>query len=88
MRKLVAAIAAVVVICAVATVSPSHASAAPSALSAQGHPRIQAAVAALKDARAELAAAPNDFGGHKADAVKAIDNAIKQLNLALQFANK
>jgi hypothetical protein len=47
------------------------------------HPRIAKAIAALKDARAYLEAAPHDFGGHKAEAIKASDEAIRQLNLAL-----
>jgi hypothetical protein len=49
------------------------------------HPRIAAAIAALKDARAYMQAAPHDFGGHKADAIRATDDAIKQLNLALAY---
>jgi len=49
------------------------------------HPRIAAAIAALKDARAYMEAAPHDFGGHKADAIRAADAAIRQLNLALAY---
>jgi hypothetical protein len=49
------------------------------------HPRIAAAIAALKDARAYMQAAPHDFGGHKAEAIRASDEAIRQLNLALAF---
>jgi hypothetical protein len=49
------------------------------------HPRIAAAITALKDARAYMAAAPHDFGGHKADAIRATDDAIKQLNFALAY---
>jgi hypothetical protein len=49
------------------------------------HPRIAKAIAALKDARAYLEAAPHDFGGHKADAIRASDEAIRQLNLALAY---
>ena len=49
------------------------------------HPRIAKAIEALKDARAYLQAAPHDFGGHKADAIRATDEAIKQLNLALAY---
>jgi hypothetical protein len=49
------------------------------------HPRIAAAIAALRDARAYLNEAPHDFGGHKNDAIRACDNAIRQLNLALQY---
>ena len=49
------------------------------------HPRIAKAIEALKDARAYMEAAPHDFGGHKADAIKATDEAIKQLNFALAY---
>jgi hypothetical protein len=49
------------------------------------HPRIEAAIRAIKEARAELDAAPDDFGGHKADAIKACDSAIRQLQLALDY---
>jgi hypothetical protein len=49
------------------------------------HPRIAAAITALKDARAYMAEAPHDFGGHKVAAIRASDEAIRQLNLALAY---
>jgi hypothetical protein len=49
------------------------------------HPRIAKAIEALKDARVYMQAAPHDFGGHKAEAIRATDDAIKQLNLALAY---
>jgi hypothetical protein len=52
------------------------------------HPRLAAAITALRDARAYLAEAPHDFGGHKAAAMRATDEAIKQLNFALQFRGR
>jgi hypothetical protein len=52
------------------------------------HPRIATAIAALKDARAYLEAAPHDFGGHKVDAIRATDVAIRQLNLALAYRGR
>jgi hypothetical protein len=52
------------------------------------HPRIASAIAALRDARAYMAEAPHDFGGHKAAAIRATDEAIKQLNLALAYRGK
>ncbi|HEY2383192.1 MAG TPA: hypothetical protein VGK48_18615 [Terriglobia bacterium] len=52
------------------------------------HPRLAKAIAALKDARAYLQSAPHDFGGHKADAIRATDEAIKQLNFALAYRGK
>jgi len=52
------------------------------------HPRIRAAIKELQEAKAELQAAPHDFGGHRADAVVAVDKAIEQLRLALQYDKK
>ncbi len=52
------------------------------------HPRIAHAIEALRDARAYLESAPHDFGGHKADAIRATDNAIRELNLALQYRER
>lgn len=49
------------------------------------HPRIAKAIADLKDAREYMVAAPHDFGGHRVDALRATDEAIRQLNLALAF---
>lgn len=49
------------------------------------HPRIAAAIEALKDAHAYMAAAPHDFGGHKAEAMRASETAIRELNLALRY---
>jgi len=49
------------------------------------HPRIAAAIDALKDARAYMVEAPHDFGGHKDGAVRACDNAIRQLQLAMAY---
>lgn len=52
------------------------------------HPRLAAAIASLKDARAYLQEAPHDFGGHKAAAIAATDNAIRQLNMALAYRGR
>ena len=49
------------------------------------HPRIAKAIIALTEARAYMEAAPHDFGGHKAEAIRASDEAIRQLNLALAY---
>jgi hypothetical protein len=57
---------------------------AATALAAEPHPKIRAAIGALKAAKAELQAAAHDFKGHRVDAIQAIDQAIAQLNLALQ----
>ena len=52
------------------------------------HPRIARAIEALRDARAYMQAAPHDFGGHKADAIRACDNAIRELNEALRYRGR
>jgi len=52
------------------------------------HPRITSAIAALRDARAYMEAAPHDFGGHKVDAIRATDNAIRELDLALRYRGR
>ena len=49
------------------------------------HPRIAAAIESLKEAHAYMAAAPHDFGGHKAAAMSASENAIRELNQALKY---
>lgn len=52
------------------------------------HPRIAAAIEALRDARAYMVAAPHDFGGHRVEALRATDDAIKQLNFALAYRER
>jgi hypothetical protein len=72
-----------------ARAAPTHAQARSVARArrtrAGGHPKIREAIAALEAARAELEQESGDFGGHKADAVEAVNNALKRLRLALQF---
>lgn len=52
------------------------------------HPRIAHAIEALRDARAYMQEAPHDFGGHKEAAIRACDDAIRQLNLALAYRER
>ncbi len=49
------------------------------------HPHIRSAITELQEARKELQTAAHDFGGHRVDAIRAIDGALKQLRLAQQF---
>jgi hypothetical protein len=49
------------------------------------HPEIRAALRALERAKKHLQDASHDFGGHRAEALESVDNAIKQLRQALQF---
>jgi hypothetical protein len=52
------------------------------------HPHIHHALRELREAKKELETAAHDFGGHRVDAIQAIDEAIKQLELALKFDKK
>ena len=52
------------------------------------HPHIRAALHELQEAKNELQHADHDFGGHRAEAVEAVDNAIKQLRQALEYDKK
>jgi hypothetical protein len=49
------------------------------------HPRIVKAINALEDAIAYMKEAPHDFGGHKADAIRDSEQALKQLREALKY---
>lgn len=48
------------------------------------HPHIHRAIRELREARKELQEADHDFGGHRKEAVEAIDLAIRQLEEALR----
>lgn len=47
------------------------------------HPHIHHALHELREARSVLKKAPHNFGGHRAKALVAINDAIRQLDLAL-----
>ncbi len=49
------------------------------------HPSIRRALDALRAARNDLEHADHDFGGHRVEAMEAIDRATEQLALALRF---
>jgi hypothetical protein len=52
------------------------------------HPHIKGAISELVEARKELQTASHDFGGHRVDAIKAVDEAIKQLRIAQKYDAK
>jgi len=62
--------------------------AAAPAIAKERHPHIKKAIVELKAAKVELQTAAHDFGGHRVDALAAIDAAINQLNLCLQYDKK
>jgi hypothetical protein len=49
------------------------------------HPRILQAIRDIEDAIAYMEAAPNNFGGHKAVAIDAAREAVRQLRAAAEF---
>jgi hypothetical protein len=55
---------------------------------AVNHPRIATAIRELEDAIKYMEAAPHDFGGHKAAAIRDSRAAVTQLKLALAFRAK
>jgi hypothetical protein len=52
------------------------------------HPNIRRAIEALRAARNDLEHADHDFGGHRVEAMRAVDRAIEQLQVALRFDNR
>jgi hypothetical protein len=52
------------------------------------HPHIHRAIEELRETRHELKEADHDFGGHRKEALEAVDVAIKQLELALKYDKK
>lgn len=52
------------------------------------HPEMKAALRSLEKAKAELERAAHDFGGHRVEALKATEEAIKHTRLALEFDKK
>lgn len=49
------------------------------------HPEIREAIASLRHARMHMQDAAHDFGGHRVDALRATDEAIRQLEICLKF---
>jgi len=52
------------------------------------HPQIAAAMQHLREARETLDKAPHDFGGHRAKALKHINEALEECRQALAFDKK
>ena len=49
------------------------------------HPQIQNAINALRNAKVHLEEAKHDFGGHRAAAIGAVNNAIEQLEICMKY---
>ena len=52
------------------------------------HPEINSAIRSLVRAKLHLQRAAHDFGGHRVEAIRAIDAALVQLKLALEYDKK
>lgn len=52
---------------------------------AEPHPQIREALEALRRAKAHMEHAAHDFGGHRVEALRATDEAIRQLEICLKF---
>ncbi len=98
MKKLTAIVGSICLVLALALITVAHAapkSPAPAASAAppaaepapapQEHPEIRAALDALKNARVHLHDAKHDFGGHRVEALRAVDEAIRQLNVCMRY---
>lgn len=66
---------------AAAAVTPGADAASPAP---QDHPRIEAAIHHLEEARQELVAAPAEFHGHRAKAIEHVDRALQECHRALE----
>lgn len=60
----------------------------PAQAAAERHPKIRSAIRELREARRELEAGAKIFGGHRVKAIKAVDDAIEQLQKALTYTGK
>lgn len=49
------------------------------------HPQIRSAIAALRRAKEHMEHAAHDFGGHRVEALRATDEAIRHLEACLQY---
>lgn len=52
---------------------------------AEQHPEIREAIASLRHAKEHLEHAAHDFGGHRVEAIRATDEAIRQLEICLKY---
>ncbi len=68
--------------------STNRAAAAPANPRGSGHPLLGSTLHELELARTNLANMKSDFGGHRAAALKACDEAIKEVNAALKYAEE
>ena|SRR5271157_5919936 len=90
---ILAALVMAVAFSASAPAAPSTANAAavpapapePAKATPADHPEIHDALNSLRHAREHLEHAAHDYGGHRADALRATDEAIHQLEICLKY---
>jgi hypothetical protein len=58
---------------------------APAPVPSEKHPQIREALESLRNSKERLEHAAHDFGGHRVEAIKAIDEAIRQLEICLKY---
>ena len=78
-KRLAAILSCLVLMCALAATATTA-----QAAERERHPEIRKAIGALERARGDLRSAAHDYCGHRAEALEATDNAIRQLRLALE----
>jgi len=74
-RKMMSSFALIALVIAVSSPSPA----------AGRHPQIENALRALHNAKEHLEHAAHDFGGHRVDAIRAIDEADRQLRICMEY---
>ena len=67
------------------TVAAQPTTPAPNASVPEKHPEIRDALNSLRHAKEHLEKAAHDFGGHRVDAIHAIDEAQRQLEICLKY---
>ncbi len=70
---------------AVPAATPAPHAAATAAAVPEPHPEIHDAIESLRRAKAHLEHANHDFGGHRAEALRATDEATRQLEVCLRY---
>ena len=74
-RKMMSSFALIALVIALSSPSPA----------AGRHPQIENALRALHNAKEHLEHAAHDFGGHRVDAIRAIDEADRQLRICMEY---
>ena len=84
---LLAVVCAITFIASAPAVPTAHAATIVTAATAgpEAHPEIREAIAALHRAKDHMEHAAHDFGGHRVEALKATDEAIRQLDICLKY---